>query len=361
MEIKDKQISHSKIMLSLASFIVVIAGVMAAEAIITPILLSLFISIICIQPIIWLNKKGVNHTLAVILVLVGIIAIFIGFGAVVGNSINDFASNAPFYANKLRGLLDGLIMSLNERGIKISAEKWESIIDPGSVMNYTANVLSDFGAFMSNALLIFFIVLFILLERASIRLKAEIIAGSYQNDLDVPLTIIESIRSYLGLKTMISMATGFFIWIWLLIFGVDYALLWGLLAFLLNYIPNIGSIIAGIPAVLFALVQIGPAGAGWTMLGYGIVNMIVGNLVEPRVMGKKMQISTLIVFLSLVFWGFVLGTIGMFLAVPLTMMFKIIFDENPRTAWISVLLGSDKHALEVAEENKQKKKLEKKT
>lgn len=343
-------------MLSLASFVVVVAGIMAAASIITPILLSLFISIICIQPILWLNKKGLNHTLAVIIVLIGIIAIFTGFGAVIGNTINDFANDAPYYANKLRGLLDGLIHTLNEKGINISAEKWESIIDLGSVMNYTANVLSDFGSFMGNTMLIFFIVVFILLERASIRLKAEIIADSYHNSLDVPLTIIESIRSYLGLKTLISIATGLFIWVWLLIFGVDYALLWGLIAFLLNYIPNIGSIIAGIPTILFALVQLGPAHAGWTMLGYGIINMVVGNVVEPRVMGQKMQLSTLIVFISLVFWGFMLGTIGMFLAVPLTMIFKIILDQNPRTAWISIMLGSEQHAREVAQENSLKKK-----
>lgn len=350
-----REISHGKIMLSLASFVIVVAGIMAAESVITPILLSLFISIICIQPILWLSQKGVNHTLAVIIVLMGIIGLMTGFGAVIGNTINDFATDAPLYANKLRGLLDGLIQTLNSRGVNISSEKWETIIDPGSVMNYTANVLSDFGSFMSNALLIFFIVLFILLERASIRLKAEVIANTYSNDLDVPVRIIESIRTYLGLKTLISIATGLFIYIWLLIFGVDYALLWGLIAFLLNYIPNIGSIIAGIPAVLFALVQLGPAGAGWTMLGYAIINMVVGNVVEPRVMGKRMQLSTLIVFLSLVFWGFMLGTIGMFLAVPLTMMLKIIMEQNPRTVWISILLGSDKHAAEIEEENKHKK------
>ena len=152
------------------------------------------------------------------------------------------------------------------------------------------------------------------------------------------------------------MITGVFIWLWLLVFGVEYALLWGLIAFLLNYIPNIGSIIAGVPAVLFALVQLGLAGAGWTILGYVIVNMAVGNVIEPRVMGKEMGLSTLIVFLSLVFWGFILGTIGMFLAVPLTMTFKIILDQYPKTKWISILLGSDEHALELAEEPREEDK-----
>ena len=98
------------------------------------------------------------------------------------------------------------------------------------------------------------------------------------------------------------------------------------------------SIIAGIPAVLFALVQLGLPGAGWTVLGFFIVNMVVGNVIEPRMMGKEMCLATRIVFLSLVFWGFILGTIGMFLAVPLTMTFKIILDQYPKTKWISILL-----------------------
>ena len=337
-------------MVSLAAFIVVIAGTMASVSVITPVLLALFISIISVQPVLWLHKRKVNHTLAVFIVIIGVMGLFVGFGAVLGNSVNNFVKDAPHYANQLRDMGEGIVQFLNAKGLNISQDNWDGNIDPGQVLNYTANLLSEFGAIMSNALLIFFIVLFMLLERASMSLKAEIIAQSYNNNLKVLSTIVESIRSYLGLKTIISLITGVFIWLWLLVFGIEYALLWGLFAFLLNYIPNIGSIIAGIPAVLFALVQLGVAGAGWAMLGYIAVNMIVGNVVEPRMMGKEMGLSTLIVFLSLFFWGFVLGTVGMFLAVPLTMTFKIILDQNPKTKWISILLGSDEHAKEMAQE-----------
>ena len=338
-------------MISLAAFIVVMAGAMAAVSIITPILLAFFISVISVQPVLWLTERKVNHTLAVIIIFLGIIGIFIGLGAVLGNSVNNFAKNAPLYATKLRVIEAGIIQSLNDLGLNISQQKWDSTVNPGNVLNYTANILTQFGSIMGNALLVFFIVLFMMLERGSIRLKAEVIAKRYNNNLEVFAAIIESMRSYLSLKTIISLITGVFIWLWLLVFGVEYALLWGLIAFLLNYIPNIGSIIAGIPAVLFALVQLGLAGAGWTVLGYLIVNMVVGNVIEPRMMGKEMGLSTLIVFLSLVFWGFILGTIGMFLAVPLTMTFKIILDQYPKTKWISILLGSDEHALELAEES----------
>ena len=339
-------------MVSLAAFVVVMAGAMAAVSIITPMLLAFFISVISIQPVLWLTARKVNHTVAVLIVLVGVISIFVGLGALLGNSVNSFAEDAPLYANKLRDIGRSFVQSINERGINIP-DDWDGALDPASILNYTANILTSFGALMGNALLVLFIILFMMLERGSIRLKAEVIAGRYNNNLKVLTAIIDSIRTYLSLKTIISLITGIFIWLWLLVFGVEYALLWGLIAFMLNYIPNIGSIIAGIPAVLFALVQLGLPGAGWTVLGYVIVNLVVCNVIEPRMMGKEMGLSTLIVFLSLIFWGFILGTVGMFLAVPLTMTFKIILDQYPKTKWLSILLGSDEHALELAEEAKE--------
>jgi predicted PurR-regulated permease PerM len=127
----------------------------------------------------------------------------------------------------------------------------------------------------------------------------------------------------------------------LMLIGVDYALLWGLIAFLLNYVPNIGSIIAAIPAVLLALVQLGPVHAVLVAGLYLIVNVVMGNAVEPRLMGKSLGLSTLVVFLSLVFWGWVLGPVGMLLSVPLTMIMKIALEVNPSTRWLAIMLGSD--------------------
>lgn len=345
-----KKEPQGQILVTLAAFIIVMAGVMASTAIITPMLLAFFISVIAMQPVLWLTKRKVNHALAVLLVFFGMLGVIAGLGALLGNSINNFANDAPLYAGKLRVIQDGLAQSLDEMGISLAKQQWDGTIDPAKILNYTAGILSELGALMGNAMLVFFIVLFMMLERGSIALKAEVIATSYNNNLKVLTAIIESIRSYLSLKTLISLITAVFIWLWLLVVGVEYALLWGLIAFLLNYIPNIGSIIAGVPAVLFALVQLGFAGAGWTLLGYVIVNLVVGNIVEPRMMGKEMGLSTLIVFLSLVFWGYILGTIGMFLAVPLTMTFKIILDQYPKSKWISILLGSDEHAVDLAKQ-----------
>ena len=152
--------------------------------------------------------------------------------------------------------------------------------------------------------------------------------------------ISSSINRYMVIKTITSLSTGIVIGIWLWFLGVDYALLWALLAFLLNFVPNIGSIIAAIPAVLLALVQFGVGKALMTALGYVAVNVIIGSLIEPRFMGRGLGLSTLVVFLSLVFWGWVLGPVGMLLSVPLTMILKIALESNDDTLWIAVILGA---------------------
>ena len=142
----------------------------------------------------------------------------------------------------------------------------------------------------------------------------------------------------MGLKTLFSLATGVCVWILLSIIGVDFAGTWGLLAFFLNFIPAIGSIIAAIPAIIWALVQLGLPSALLTSLAYLVVNIIIGNLLEPRFMGHKLGLSPLVVILSMIFWGWVLGPVGMVLSVPLTMIGKIALATSEDTRWIALML-----------------------
>ena len=151
----------------------------------------------------------------------------------------------------------------------------------------------------------------------------------------------ETVKSYMAIKTGVSLATGTAVTVWLIVLGVDYPLLWGMLAFLLNYVPNIGSIIAAVPAVLLALVQLGIGSAAVTLAGIMVINIVMGSVIEPRFMGRGLGLSTLVVFLSLVFWGWVLGPVGMLLSVPLTMTVKIALDSGDDTRWIAIFLGPD--------------------
>jgi predicted PurR-regulated permease PerM len=185
-------------------------------------------------------------------------------------------------------------------------------------------------------------VIFILLEAASFPAKLQAIKGAPDASLSRWEYFLNDVKQYMAIKTWVSLATGILIAAWVAILGVDFPLLWGLLAFALNYVPNIGSIIAAVPAVLLALVQVGAIKALLLAGGYVTVNLIMGNAIEPRFMGKGLGLSTLVVFLSLLFWGWVLGPVGMLLSVPLTITAKIALDSREDTRWLAVLLGPEK-------------------
>lgn len=327
-----------------AAFIIIITGVSYARSIITPIMLALFVSIICAQPITWLQTKKVPHGLAITIVLLGILIIFFGLGELIGQALGNFLADVQNYEQSLTEMGNAMVSSLNSMGIEVSRESLAKILDPAKIMDYTAGILGQLGSLMGNVALIFFIIIFMLLEVGSFSIKAGAIIKGPVESLKYLSMIGHSIRHYLSIKTLVSLLTGVLIWISLSIIGLNYAILWGLIAFLLNYIPNIGSIIAGIPAILFSLVQFGLGGTIWTAIAYIAVNMVIGNAVEPRLMGRGMGLSTLVVFLSLIFWGFILGTVGMFLSVPLTMAFKVILEQNENTKWLAILLGTQEEA-----------------
>jgi AI-2 transport protein TqsA len=182
-------------------------------------------------------------------------------------------------------------------------------------------------------------VTFMLFETVSMQAKLDYFAKKNRENLKIAETFITNLKQYLAIKTLASLATGVVIGVILILMDVKYAMLWGLLAFLLNYIPTIGSILAAIPAVLVTLVEINLSASLWVMLVFVVVNIAIGNFIEPRFLGRGLGISTLVVLLSLLFWGWVFGPAGMFLAVPLTMSLKIALDTNPKTRWIAVLLS----------------------
>ncbi len=260
-----------------ASFIIIIAGMMYAQSMITQILMALFISIICAQPIAWLQKRKVPQGLAITIVFIGIIAVFIGFGQLIGSSLSSFSEDAPKYESSLEEIGKTVIQFAEDKGIKLSTNEITKLLDPSKVMSITAGFLGELGGLMGNALTIFFLVLFLLMELDSFPIKARAVEkGSVgPNSLSFLNIIGASIRHYLSIKTMTSLLTGLLIWISLAIIGVDYAIIWALIAFLLNYIPNIGSIIAAIPAVLFTLIQLGFGGAIWTIGVFVLVNLVI--------------------------------------------------------------------------------------
>lgn len=327
-----------------AAFIIIIAGIIFSASLIKPLLMAVFIGIICAQPISWMQKKKVPKGIAIGIVLVGGIILFSVFGIIIGNSLYSFSSDVQKYEQNLFDMGNSVLQSLSDHGIDIEPKSKSDMLMPAKIFSFTQSLLGSIGSAMGSVFTVIFLVLFLLFELDSIPVKITAIFKGPHGSLSYLRVIGANIRHYLSIKTLVSLLTGILVWGALKIIGVDYAIIWALIAFLLNYIPNIGSIIAAIPAVLFAFVQLGFGGALWTTLVFVAVNMIIGNVVEPKVMGKGLGLSTFVVFVSLLFWGFVLGTVGMFLSVPLTMAIKIMLAQNEQTKWIAILLGSEDEA-----------------
>jgi predicted PurR-regulated permease PerM len=331
----------SRILLTMAAFVIVVAGVREARELLVPFLLSAFIAIIAAPPLFYLKKRSIPTGISLVLVIGLVVVAAVMMGGLVGNSIDDFSAQLPFYQERLNALTAAMLTWLGEVGIEIPKQTVSKLVDPAKAMKMAAVGLSSLGGLLTNTFLILLTVIFILLEAASFPTKLEAILKNPDSGLIRFQSLLDNVNSYMALKTVTSAFTGVLVGLWLWAVGVDYPVLWGMLAFLLNFVPTIGSILASVPALLLALIQLGIAGALWSLLGYVLINVIVGNLIEPRFMGRGLGLSTLVVFISLVFWGWILGPVGMFLSVPLTMMIKISLDSSEETRWVAILLGPE--------------------
>ena len=323
-----------------ACFVVIIAGLRAAEPILVPLLLAVMLAIICVPPMQWLRRHGVPGWLSIVLVVLFVLAVGSAVGTVIGTSLIDFTTSLPYYQARLQTEMAGFVVWLGEHGIELSNRMLQDTLNPGQVLRVAGRIFSGVGDVVSRIGLILLVTVFILFEWSTIRDKILVaFPDSAQTHLAQLSRVAENVKRYLVLKTLLSFATGALVALLLTVVGVDYALLWGLLAFLLNYVPTIGSIIAAVPGVILAFLQFGWDGALIVTIGYLVINITISNLIEPRVLGEGVGLSTLVVFLSLVFWGWVLGPVGMLLSVPLTMIFKIFLEGNEDTQWLAVLMG----------------------
>ncbi|MBU8921658.1 MAG: AI-2E family transporter [Bacteroidales bacterium] len=340
METTDGKSRTAHILLTVASFVVVVAGIKAAAVIVVPFLLALFISIVCSSPLFWLKGRGLSTWLAILIVILGIILAGYIIAALLGSSIDDFSRNLPEYSTKLNEQYGSMITWLESRGIDMSRFELVEMMDPDKAMQLVAMLFNGLGDVLANGMLILLTVIFILMEASGFPGKLKTIFRDPDRSLAQMGRITENVKHYLAIKTMTSLMTGLLVAVFLFIMRIDYPLLWGLLVFLLNYVPNIGSIIAALPAILQALIQFGPGRALGVAIGYVVINMLIGNFIEPRFMGKGLGLSTLVVFLSLIFWGWVLGPVGMLLSVVLTVTVKIGLESREDTRWMAILLGS---------------------
>ena len=337
------------ILVAIAALILIAGGLRAIATVVNPLLLALFLAIVSSPPITRLRAWGVPGPLSILIVACVYLGLAALFSAVMAVSAGDLSDSLPEYQLRVEAMFESTSAWVASYGLKIETEDLKRLVNPSAAIGMAGNFLSGLGALFANGILVALLMIFILLEASSIPTKLT----AMTSDPERAKATLDKLRSqvdvYFGVLTVLSAATGLLVYLLLRILGVDLALFWALLAFLLNFIPNIGSILAAVPAVMLALVQLGPGSAVLVMLGYLSINMVIGNIVQPRLMGRDLGLSTLTVFVSLLVWGWLLGPVGMLVSVPLTSAIRLALAANEATRPIAVLMGTEEAARQLAE------------
>ena len=347
-DLRTRRDTGLRFLVAAACIVIVIAGLRAAAALVLPFLIAVFLAVVNVPLMNWLVRQRVPKPLAVLLTIL-IVASVIGIlVALIAQSVNQLTEVIPRYRARVGELGTSLTELGRTLGLPVEAwtEQLQSVtfaafgtVDTVGVL--IGNTVRTIGAFLSNAFLVFLTVVFILFEAAGFTTKIKLAFGAGQDPFGHLGRISAQIQTYLVAKATVGAATGILIGIWVAIMGLDFPLLWGVVAFMFNFIPTLGSIFAAIPAVLLAVLQLGPGPALIIAAGYLVVNIAFGNVIEPTLLGRRLGLSTLVVFVSLVFWGWVWGPVGMLFSVPLTMVVKIALENTADLRWLAVMLDAN--------------------
>ncbi len=254
--------------------------------------------------------------------------------------MSELQVRLPRYAVRLQSLQEQWIDALETRiGLPLGGYLSTDLINPAAVVDFAGSAVGRIAQFVSTTFLVFLIMIFMLGEATVFPAKVRYLFGDGLGDESRLEKVVTEVQTYLGIKTVVSLATGLILGAWCAVMGLDFPILLGLVAFVLNYVPTVGSIIAGIPAVLLSLILHGTlAHALVVTAGYVVVNTLFGNILEPNLMGRRLGLSTLVVILSLLFWGWAWGPLGALLSVPLTVVVKIWLENTHDLRWVAILL-----------------------
>ena len=326
----------------LASIVVIGAGVKLASPFLVPVLLALFIAIVTAPIVMWLCDRAVPRPLAVTAGLSIDVAAGAAFGVPLASAVGVFSNRLPTYQANLSTRLGDVTHWLDGHGVQI--ESLFDVSNPRWVMNMATDLVQTAASLVSQIVLVLLIVAFMLFESAGLRRKLSAIVAD-NNQIKILSEATHEVNAYLVAKTIMSLVTGVVVYAWCWFNDLDVPLLWGMLAYLLNFIPTIGQLIAAIPAIALSFIQFGPGPALILAIGYGVINISIGA-VEPRVMGQTLGLSSLVVLVSMVVFGWLLGPVGALLSAPLTMLIKHILHYTDNMKWLADLMGPspDPHA-----------------
>lgn len=332
-------LSGLKAVIMFGMIVIILVGIKIAAEIIVPFILALFIAIILNPMIRRLERVRVPCVMAIVLVISVVVCFVVLLLAYLGTTLNELTRTLPQYRSSLISPLQTLEPWLQRAGISVSVDELVKYIDPNAAMTLVTSLITQLSNAMTSIFLLLLTVVFMLTEVPQLPIKLQQLMSRPAEGMGAIQRALDSVSRYLVLKTAISLVTGLVVWMMLAMLDVRFAFVWALLAFSLNYIPNIGSVLAAIPPVAQVLVFSGLYEALLVVAGYLAINLVFGNIIEPRMMGRGLGLSTLVVFLSLIFWGWLLGPVGMLLSVPLTIAVKIALEQNEGGTSIAMLLS----------------------
>jgi predicted PurR-regulated permease PerM len=328
----------TRILIFAAAIVIILAGMKAASFIIAPIALSVFLAVIFGMLLYWLEKKGLTPRLALLATLAIFFSVIAVFIVVIAGSVFRILAELPGYQAQWEGSLALLSPYLGMVGFD---PEWLSLPQILRFLGSSAGgYAGDLIDFVIVSLVIIITTAFLILEAKGFSAKIRSIICTYGPcDVDRFTLLARKNVDYIIIRTEVNLAMGIGVAILLAVIGVKYAVFWGFLAFLLGFIPYIGFALAVLPPMLLAWLQISPLAGIAVLVGYGVINLLVEYVMFPHLAGFSLYLSPAIVFISLIFWGWILGGIGVLLAVPLTLGVQMICDLFPETRWIAVLLG----------------------
>ena len=347
-------LSASKIMLFLASFVVVVFGMREAAQIITPIIIAFIVAILFSPFHGWLIDRRLPSWLALVIVMLVILLVISVMVGVTVVSITQFINRIPEYSESLQGLVDGVVDLIALLPTEVSSLLNYELFDVTQFLNVSGSLLSGVLDTFSNWFILFLLVAFMLADFTFLPQKFKAMFKNNKQIIAIS-ELMSSIRRYLSITTSVGLVIGLFNAVLLLFIGVDFAVLWGVLGFLMNFIPSVGIIISVIPPVILALLEYNWQTALIAGLGIIVFNFVIENVVKPRIMEEDLNISPLFILISLVLWTFVLGPVGTILAVPLTLIAtKLLLEASEETRWLAILTMANPRKKRKKKDNKQK-------
>lgn len=345
-----------RLLLALGCLIIVLAGMKAAAGILVPIAFAMFLAVLSYPLMAWLTNRRVPHILALGLTVSLNIGVLAGMLNAAIHLIVQFQRDfRETYVHKLREYVNEVGVWLEAQGVEGAKASAETLFDWKTLTDYVGNqdvmatvggaLGTTFGTLASIAVgvgMVIILQIFILMEAQGTKRRIIAVKLAGGPDMSYLLHSASDVQKYLGIKTAVSALTGIMAGGWCWALGLEYPLLWAILAFVFNFIPAVGSTAACIPAIIEALVTGGAGSAVILGLGYGGINFFLDNFVQPALLGRRFGISPLVIILSVIFWGWMWGPVGMFLAVPLTMVVKVLLDNSDEFRWLSVAMSKKK-------------------